>query len=130
MIGINVTNNATKASYFDGFCHDTLDNCHQKCGDFQCIPVNRCNGVDGQFFVCSFFDPKLLMYIMLTSFMVVLLCCSSIVACYVCRYAKRSFDQAHYVDGHVVLNGVSSINTLPHQNYTSVKVPPREEKIY
>lgn len=62
--------------------------------------------------------------------MVVLLCCSSIVACYVCRYAKKSFDQAHYVDGHIVLNGVSNINTLPHQNYTTVKVPPRPENIY
>uniref|UniRef100_A0AC35TNZ3 Uncharacterized protein n=1 Tax=Rhabditophanes sp. KR3021 TaxID=114890 RepID=A0AC35TNZ3_9BILA len=110
-------NSTAKFYHADDFCHASFDDCRKNCAEYQCLPVDRCNSVNGQFFVCSFLDPKLLMYIILISFLIVLLCCSSFVACYICRYARRSFRQATYTDGNVILNNVSHIPTLPHQNY-------------
>ncbi|CAD6185333.1 unnamed protein product [Caenorhabditis auriculariae] len=100
-------------------CHDTLETCKSHCDKSECVFVDKCNNL-GQKFICVPFDPRFLFWIIIISFLIVLLTCSSLVACYICRAVRRSYQmQVEYNNSReVVFNNPGRVH---HVQYD----PPR-----
>uniref|UniRef100_A0A8R1TSH1 Uncharacterized protein n=1 Tax=Onchocerca volvulus TaxID=6282 RepID=A0A8R1TSH1_ONCVO len=64
-------------------CFDTLEACQKSCVGWQCIHADYCDGYSNKY-ICSPIDSRLLSWIMIGSFLIVVLCCSMLVACYAC----------------------------------------------
>ncbi|MCP9257359.1 hypothetical protein DINM_000609 [Dirofilaria immitis] len=64
-------------------CFDTLETCRKSCTRWQCIHVDYCNGRSNKY-ACSPVDSRLISWIMLGSFLIVLLCCSMLIGYYAC----------------------------------------------
>ncbi|TKR80153.1 hypothetical protein L596_014273 [Steinernema carpocapsae] len=96
-------------------CYDSIDSCKSFCQKSECVYVSNCNGSGDSHFVCMPLDPRTIMWIMLFSFFIVLLCCSGLVACYVCRAFRYSFYRNPVrTDGDIVFNQARGVHVMPH----------------
>ncbi|KHN74635.1 hypothetical protein Tcan_10635 [Toxocara canis] len=94
-------------------CYDTLESCKSHCDGSECFYVSNCNNSNTSNYVCLPIDPRFLMWLILGSFLIVLLCCSSLVACYVCRLLKIGLRRPIKTDSEIVFQ-----NTGPVHAYT------------
>ncbi|KAK0403618.1 hypothetical protein QR680_017033 [Steinernema hermaphroditum] len=96
-------------------CYDSIDSCKSFCKESECLYASNCNGGTENHYVCLPVDPRMIMWIMLISFFIVLLCCSSLVACYVCRAFRASFYRNPIrTDGDIVFNQARGVHMMPH----------------
>ncbi|CAL2049373.1 unnamed protein product [Caenorhabditis brenneri] len=103
-------------------CHDTMETCRAHCDKSECVFMDNCNNM-GKKFVCIPFDPRFMMWIMIISFFIVLLTCSSLVACYICRAVRRSYQmQVQYNSNREVV--FQNPGRVHHVQYDS---PRRQE---
>uniref|UniRef100_A0A914C3K3 Secreted protein n=1 Tax=Acrobeloides nanus TaxID=290746 RepID=A0A914C3K3_9BILA len=54
------------------------------------------------------------MWLIFGSFIIVLLCCSSLVACYACRAIRSSFRHAVGTEGDIIFQNPRGVIAMPH----------------
>uniref|UniRef100_A0AC34QDX8 Uncharacterized protein n=1 Tax=Panagrolaimus sp. JU765 TaxID=591449 RepID=A0AC34QDX8_9BILA len=111
-------------------CFDTIETCAAHCGKHECIFVNKCSGNAELNYVCFPIDTRLMAWLIFGSFLIVIVVCSSVVACYACRAIKHSFQHAIGTDGDIVFYGARNVVNLPHpaaSKYGHYREPPRPE---
>ncbi|CAD5229256.1 unnamed protein product [Bursaphelenchus okinawaensis] len=95
-------------------CYETLETCVQGCGKYDCVYVDKCNGSPDLTYVCLPFDMRFFMWIMVGVFLVTVLICSGIVACYALRAIRASFRNSLRTDGDIVFYNARNVHTFPH----------------
>ncbi|CAJ0583615.1 unnamed protein product, partial [Mesorhabditis spiculigera] len=83
-------------------CHATLDTCKSMCPS-DCMFVDKCNGLTNQY-ACVIVDSRVLMWLILISFIITVCCCSGLVACYVCKAFRHSFRYSQRTENDIVFN--------------------------
>ncbi|KAI6205322.1 hypothetical protein M3Y96_00218900 [Aphelenchoides besseyi] len=95
-------------------CYDTLEQCTLGCGHYECVHIDKCYNSDGAQYACLPIDLRFFLWILVGIFLVVVLVCSSIVACYAIRAIRATFRNSIQTDGDVIFYNARNVNTFPH----------------
>ncbi|KAK6031384.1 hypothetical protein OSTOST_02465 [Ostertagia ostertagi] len=89
-------------------CYNTVEACKAVCQNGECVFADKCNGAE-KAYLCLPIDFRFITWLMFSCFLIVLLVCSSLVACYVCRAARASirWQAAHTPHHEATTNGTS-----------------------
>ncbi|CAJ0593463.1 unnamed protein product [Cylicocyclus nassatus] len=93
-------------------CHDTIEACKASCS-YECVFTDKCNGAANKY-LCVPVDFRWLTWLIFGCFLIVVLCCSSLVACYACRAIRASVrnQQMHYPDRDVVFTNPGRVHHI------------------
>jgi hypothetical protein len=112
-------------------CFDTVEHCAEHCGKYECVFVDKCNGNANLNYICLPIDTRYLTWILFACFLIVILTCSAIVACYACRAIKHSFRHAIATENDIIFYNTRNVVTMPHpaaKQYRDYREPPRENE--
>jgi hypothetical protein len=112
-------------------CYDTIEHCSSQCGKYECVFVDKCNGNANLNYICLPVDTRYFAWILFACFLIVIVTCSAIVACYACRAIKHSFRHAVGTDGDIIFYNTRNVMTVPHPGaykYGNYREESREER--
>ncbi|KAI3409776.1 hypothetical protein GPALN_006152 [Globodera pallida] len=96
-------------------CYENADYCANSCpASAQCVYVDNCGESSKAHYACLPFDTRLLTWILVISFLLVLLCCSALVVFYAFRVIRRSFRNPVQTDGDIVFYNARNVHNFPH----------------
>ncbi|KAK5977684.1 hypothetical protein GCK32_012934 [Trichostrongylus colubriformis] len=94
-------------------CYDTVQECKAMCQSGECVFGDKCNGALKKY-LCLPIDIRFITWLMFGCFLIVLLVCSSLVACYISRAIRASirWQTAHSPHHEVVFNNPGRIHHI------------------
>ncbi|KAL3116036.1 hypothetical protein niasHT_007336 [Heterodera trifolii] len=107
-------------------CYESADYCARSCSaSSQCVYVDNCGDSANAHYACLPFDTRLLTWILVVSFLVIVLCCSALVVFYALRVIRRSFRNPVQTDGDIVFYNARNVHNFPHP--AAMKQPTVED---
>jgi len=104
-------------------CYETLEMCTQGCGRYECVFVDKRNANASHNYVCLPFDMRFLMWLLVGIFLLTVLICSGMVACYAVRAIRASFRNAIGTEGDIVFYNARNVHNFTHPA-AAMKPPP------
>ncbi|KAI1724139.1 hypothetical protein Ddc_05345 [Ditylenchus destructor] len=96
-------------------CYENMETCSKACARFECIYVDKCGDASSTaHYVCLPFDTRFLMWVLVAAFLIVVLSCSALVACYAIRAIRASFRHALVTENDIVFYNASNVHAFPH----------------
>ncbi|KAL6729924.1 hypothetical protein Aduo_000933 [Ancylostoma duodenale] len=99
--------------------------CKSSCHNAECVFTDKCNGVANKY-LCVPVDFRFLTWLIFGCFLVVVLVCSSLVACYACRAIRASlrWQQMHYPNREVVFSNPGPVHHFELEQGRHKYAPP------
>ncbi|KJH53280.1 hypothetical protein DICVIV_00591 [Dictyocaulus viviparus] len=110
-------------------CYSTLEECKSHCNSASCVFADKCNGSENKY-TCLTIDFRFITWLMFGCFLIVLIVCSSLVSCYVCRAVRSSLRWQTFQRSNrdVIFNHPGPIHHIQMEDARHKVPPPTKQR--